>query len=75
MARPRKALTPSRVTTNRYLHLRLEAQRVELMARRIAGASWEQLVTWFEREEETPVTTDEMHQAVVTWEENADGRL
>ena len=75
MARPRKGMTPSSVTQNRYLHLRLEAQRVELMARRIAGASWEQLVTWFEREEETPVTTDEMRQAVAKWEKSPDGSL
>ena len=75
MARPRKGMTPSRVTQNRYLHLRLEAQRFELMARRIAGASWEQLVTWFKRKEETPVTTDEMRQAVAKWEKNPDGSL
>ena len=75
MARPKKPATPSSVTQNRYLRLRLEAQRVELMARHIAGASLQQLVNWFEHEEETPVTTDEMREAVAKWEKNTDGSL
>ena len=75
MARPKKPATPSSVTQNRYLRLRLEALRIELMARRVAGGSWEQLVTWFERTEQTGVTPDEMHQAVAKWEGNANASL
>ena len=76
MARPKKGpRRPAASRTNRYLRLRLEAQRVELMARHIAGASLQQLVNWFEHEEETPVTTDEMREAVAKWEKNTDGSL
>ena len=75
VARPKKPPTPSEVTQRRYIRLRLEAQRIELMARRAAGASWEQLITWFERTEQTGVTPDEMHQAVAKWEGNANASL
>ena len=75
MARPKKPATPSSVTQNRYLRLRLEAQRIELMARRVAGGSWEQLVTWFERTEQTGVTTKEMRETVTKWEDKGNGIL
>lgn len=69
MVRPKKPAIDWPVTPRRYVHLRLEAQMVELMARHIASGTLEQLVAWFKRQEQVDVTHDELRQAIARWEE------
>ena len=67
MARPRRPPVHGTVTQNRYLELRLQAQRIELLARDAVGADLEQLQTWFQRVEDTPVSLDRLRQTIDTW--------
>lgn len=69
MGRPRRPPVHGTVTHNRYLELRLQAQRIELLARDAVGDSLERLAQWFERVEEMPVPLDRLRQALDAWKE------
>lgn len=63
------------VTKNRYLQLRLEAQRIELLARDAVGEDLKQLAQWFQRVEDMPVSTGRLRQALDKWKRELHGRV